>query len=175
MKYGINIPNFGWFGDIHTLLEIAIESEEAGWDGFFLWDHLLVFDPKEMILPFVDPWIALSAIACNTKTIKIAPLITPLPRRRPWKVAREAISLDHLSNGRVILGVGLGAPVNMEFEWFGEDTDAKIRAEKLDESLDIIRGLWTGESFSYAGKIRAYYFPIRGKAFRPLPAAGVHA
>lgn len=152
MKYGINIPNFGWFGDIHTLIDIAVEAEEAGWNGFFLWDHLVVFDPKEMVLPFVDPWIALSAIACHTKTIRIAPLITPLPRRRPWKVARESISLDHLSKGRMILGVGLGVPPDVEFAWFGEEANAKTRAEKLDESLDIITGLWTGEPFSYSGK-----------------------
>ncbi|TFF93677.1 LLM class flavin-dependent oxidoreductase [Candidatus Thorarchaeota archaeon] len=152
MKYGISIPNFGWFGDVHTLVDFASEAEDAGWDGFFLWDHLLVFKQDDMVLPFVDPWIALSAIACNSTRLRIGPLITPLPRRRPWKVAREAISLDHLSNGRMVLGVGLGAPPEVEFEYFGEESDTKTRAEKMDESLDILTGLWSGEPFSYSGK-----------------------
>jgi alkanesulfonate monooxygenase SsuD/methylene tetrahydromethanopterin reductase-like flavin-dependent oxidoreductase (luciferase family) len=116
-----------------------------------------------MILPFVDPWIALAGIACNTEKIRFGPLVTPLPRRRPWKVAREAITLDHLSKGRVILGVGLGAPPNVEFDWFGEESDVKIRAEQLDESLDIITGLWTGESFSYSGN----HFNLHEMTFLP--------
>ena len=89
MKFGINLPNFGWFGDIQTLVEIAVEAEESGWEGLFLWDHVLVFKQEDMVLPFVDPWIALTAIACNTETMRLGPLIAPLPRRRPWKVARD--------------------------------------------------------------------------------------
>jgi alkanesulfonate monooxygenase SsuD/methylene tetrahydromethanopterin reductase-like flavin-dependent oxidoreductase (luciferase family) len=165
MKYGINIPNFGWFGDIDTLVDIAIETEEAGWDGFFLWDHLLVFKQDDMVLPFADPWIALTAIACNTKKIRLGPLITPLPRRRPWKVAREALSVDHLSKGRLVLGVGIGAPPDVEFECFGEEGDSKIRAQMLDEGLDIITGLWSGEPFSYRGT----HFHIEEMTFLPKP------
>lgn len=165
MKFGINIPNFGWFGDIDTLVEIAVEVEESGWDGFFLWDHMLVFKQEDMVLPFVDPWIALTAIACNTKKIRLGSLITPVPRRRPWKVAREAVSVDHLSKGRVILGVGLGAPPETEFDYFGEESDLKIRAELLDEGLDIITGLWSGEPFSYAGK----HYQLNEMTFLPKP------
>lgn len=165
MKFGINIPNFGWFGDIDILVEIAVEVEESGWDGFFLWDHLLVFKQEDMVLPFVDPWIALAAIACNTKKIRLGPLITPLPRRRPWKVAREAVSVDHLSKGRLILGVGLGAPPETEFDDFGEESDVKIRAKKLDESLDIITGLWSGEPFSYNGT----HYHLEEMTFLPKP------
>ncbi|MFX1367680.1 MAG: LLM class flavin-dependent oxidoreductase [Promethearchaeota archaeon] len=150
MKYGINIPNFGWFGDIDVLVNIAVEVEESGWDGFFLWDHMLVFK-DEPVLPFVDPWIALAAIACRTKKIRLGPLITPLPRRRPWKVAREAMTLDHLSKGRLTLGVGIGAPPNTEFDDFGEPSNAKTRAEMLDEGLRIIKGLWSGRPFSHSG------------------------
>ncbi|MFW9976289.1 MAG: LLM class flavin-dependent oxidoreductase, partial [Candidatus Thorarchaeota archaeon] len=123
MRYGINIPNFGWFGDIATLVDIAVEAEESGWDGFFLWDHMLVFKQDDMVLNFADPWITLAAIACQTRKIRLGPLVTPLPRRRPWKVAREAVTLDHLSNGRVILGVGIGAPPDVEFGYFGEVSD----------------------------------------------------
>ncbi|TFG34013.1 LLM class flavin-dependent oxidoreductase [Candidatus Thorarchaeota archaeon] len=165
MKYGINIPNFGWFGDIDTLVELAMDAEESGWDGFFLWDHLLVFKKEDMVLPFVDPWIALTAIACNTSKIRLGPLITPLPRRRPWKVAREALSLDHLSRGRLILGVGLGAPPDVEFDYFGEESDTKTRAQKLDESLDIITGLWTGQPFSYHG----VHYQLEEMTFLPKP------
>lgn len=151
MKYGINIPNFGWFGDIDVLVDMAVEVEENGWDGFFLWDHMLVFKDNP-ILPFVDPWVALAAIACRTNRIRLGPLITPLPRRRPWKVAREAMTLDHLSKGRLTLGVGIGAPPETEFADFGEASEAKIRAEMLDEGLQIIKGLWSGTPFSHDGK-----------------------
>ena len=165
MKYGINIPNFGWFGDIDTLVEVAIDAEESGWDGFFLWDHLLVFKQEDMVLPFVGPWIALTAIACNTKRMRLGPLITPLPRRKPWKVAREAVSVDHLSNGRLVLGVGIGAPPDVEFDYFGETSDVKVRAQKLDESLEIITGLWSGEPFSYKGT----HYQLDEMTFLPKP------
>jgi alkanesulfonate monooxygenase SsuD/methylene tetrahydromethanopterin reductase-like flavin-dependent oxidoreductase (luciferase family) len=165
MKYGINIPNFGWFGDIDTLVEIAVEAEESGWDGFFLWDHMLVFKQEDMVLPFADPWIALTAIACNTKKMKLGPLITPIPRRRPWKVAREAVTLDHVSNGRLILGLAIGAPPDVEFEYFGEVTDTKIRAEMLEEGLDIITGLWSGEPFSHEGE----HYQLKEMTFLPKP------
>jgi alkanesulfonate monooxygenase SsuD/methylene tetrahydromethanopterin reductase-like flavin-dependent oxidoreductase (luciferase family) len=151
MKFGIDLPNFGWFGDIDTLVEIAVEAEDAGWEGLFLWDHMLVFKQDDMVLPFVDPWIALAAIACNTSKLILGPLVTPLPRRRPWKVAREALSIDHLSKGRLVLGVGIGAPPDVEFEYFGEISDDKKRAEMLDESLEIITGLWSGKPFSFKG------------------------
>jgi alkanesulfonate monooxygenase SsuD/methylene tetrahydromethanopterin reductase-like flavin-dependent oxidoreductase (luciferase family) len=165
MQYGINIPNFGWFGDIDTLVEIAIDVEEAGWDGFFLWDHMLVFKQVDMATQFADPWIALTAIACNTNRIRLGPLITPLPRRRPWKVAREALSVDHLSKGRLVLGVGIGAPPDVEFDYFGEESDAKIRAQMLDEGLDIITGLWSGEPFSYQGT----HYQLEEMTFLPKP------
>lgn len=165
MKYGVNLPNFGWFGDIDTLIEVAVEAEDAGWDGFTLWDHVLVFKQEDMVLPFVDPWIALAAIACNTSKMKLCPLVTPLPRRRPWKVAREALTLDHLSKGRLILGVGIGAPPDVEFEYFGEESDATVRAQQLDESLDIITGLWSGQPFSYNGE----HYHLNEMTFLPKP------
>ncbi|MFX1483240.1 MAG: LLM class flavin-dependent oxidoreductase [Promethearchaeota archaeon] len=165
MKFGINLPNFGWFGEANTLVEIAVEAEEAGWQGFFIWDHMMVFKQEDMVLPFIDPWIALTAVACNTKKMKLGPLITPLPRRRPWKVAREAVSVDHISNGRLILGLGIGAPPDVEFEYFGEVSDAKVRAEKLDEGLDIITGAWSGKPFSHNGK----HYQLKEMTFLPKP------
>jgi alkanesulfonate monooxygenase SsuD/methylene tetrahydromethanopterin reductase-like flavin-dependent oxidoreductase (luciferase family) len=165
MKYGINLPNFGWFGDIDTLVEVAVEAEDAGWDGFFLWDHILVFKQEDMVLPFADPWVALAAVACNTKKLRFGPLITPLPRRRPWQVARQALTLDHLSKGRLVLGVGIGAPPDVEFDYFGEESDEKVRAEMLDEALEIITGLWTGEKFSFKGK----HYQLEEMTFLPKP------
>src|SRR5687768_15049160 len=103
MQHALYVPPFDCFGDVHFLVDFAVAAEEAGWDGVFLWDHILY----ETDVPFVDAWIALAAIACATERIRIGPLITPLPRRRPQVVAREAVTLDHLSHGRLTLGVGL--------------------------------------------------------------------
>jgi alkanesulfonate monooxygenase SsuD/methylene tetrahydromethanopterin reductase-like flavin-dependent oxidoreductase (luciferase family) len=154
MRYCVNVPIFGEYADVRLLAEMAREAEIAGWDGFFVWDHIQWSgeadgEPRQ---PAIDPWVAITAIALNTNHIKIGPMVTPVARRRPWKLARETVTLDHLSNGRLVLGVGLGAPPGLEFTDFGEDGDAKVRAEKLDEGLDILVGLWSGEPFSYTGK-----------------------
>lgn len=162
MKLGINIPNFGEYFDPQTVVELAQEAEKAGWDGFFLWDHIGWMDSP---IPMNDPWVVLSAIAAKTKRIRFGPLITPLPRRRPWKLARETVSLDHLSNGRLILGIGLGYPPDTEFEFFGEEPDSKIRAKKLDEGLAILTGLWSGKPFHYHGEA----FTLQEMTFLPSP------
>lgn len=164
MKFGLSIINFASYGDPKRFVEIACEAEKAGWDGFFPWDHLQVFYPKP-VLPFIDVWIGLAAVAVKTRKIRLGPMITPLPRRRPWKVARETVSLDHLSGGRLILGVGLGAPTHADFEVFGEETDWKVRAEKLEESLTILKGLWSGEPFSHRGK----HYQLEEMTFLPKP------
>jgi hypothetical protein len=111
----------------------------------------------------VDSFTALAAVAMNTKRIRIGTTVTPLARRRPWIVARQTASLDHLSNGRLILGVGLGDPPDAEFEMFGEVPDNKVRAEKLDEGLDILVGLWGGKRFSYQGK----HYHVQKTVFLP--------
>jgi alkanesulfonate monooxygenase SsuD/methylene tetrahydromethanopterin reductase-like flavin-dependent oxidoreductase (luciferase family) len=154
--YGVNVPNFGDYHNPRVLVELATSAEEAGWDGFFIWDHL------EGEASFCDPTVALSAIALQTSHIRLGAMITPLPRRRPWKVAREMVSLDHLSGGRLIMGVGLGNPPT-EYSKFGEEQDTRIRAKKLDESLDIIKGLWSGKSFSYDGK----HYQLEDVTFNP--------
>jgi probable F420-dependent oxidoreductase len=160
VRFAISIPNFGAFGDPHLVRDLAREVEDAGWDGFFLWDHI-----NWSSAPMLDPWVALAGVATATTRIRIGTMVTPLPRRRPWVVARQAATLDHLSGGRVILGVGLGYPADTEYEAFGEDADDKVRAEKLDESLAIIDGLWSGEEFSYSGK----HFRVTGAKFAPRP------
>ncbi len=159
MKYGIYLPNFGPFGDAHVLAGLAQDAENSGWDGFFIWDHI-----AGMGLPFVDTWVALAAIALDTHHIRVGTTVTPLPRRRPWKLARETVSVDHLSNGRLILGVGIGGA---DWEWgdLGEQTDLKIRGEMLDEGLAILAGLWVGEPFQFEGK----YYHIKKTQFLPKP------
>src|SRR3954452_4284083 len=118
----------------------------------FAWDHMPFFVPGQRG-PVVDPWIALAAIALATSRITLGPLVTPLPRRRPWKLARESVTLDHLSGGRLTLGLGAGFPgiAADEFARFGESDDSRIRAAKLDEGLDVLAGLWSGEPFHYDG------------------------
>jgi len=165
MKFALYMPNFGKWSNPLDIAEIALEAERAGWDGFFLWDHLIFME--KLNVPVLDPWITLSAIALKTKNIKIGPLVTPISRRRPWKLAREILSLDHLSNGRLILGVGLGAPA-YDFVTFGEEYDNIIRAKKLDEGLDILLGLLSANNFNYEGE----YYQIKNVKFLPAPVNG---
>src|SRR5689334_8757471 len=162
MKYGMSVAPFGDYANPLALAELASEAEQAGWDGFFIWDHIM-FDPT--FHPIVDPWVGLTAVALHTTRIRIGTMITPLARRRPWKVARETVSLDQVSKGRFTLGVGLGDPSQWDYGFFGEEPDPKIRAEKLDESLDILSGLWSGEAFHYEGK----HFTIKEVQFTPRP------
>ncbi len=161
MRYGINIANFGEWADARTLAGLAREAEAAGWDGVFLWDHLSFgYDG-----PVVDPWIALAAMALSTERVRLGTLVTPLARRRPAKLARETVSLDHLSGGRLVLGVGLGHPPDADFSAFGEDADARVRARKLDEGLDVLAGFWSGRPFSYEGE----HYRIAETTFLPPP------
>jgi probable F420-dependent oxidoreductase len=159
MRYGIYLPNFGAFGDALAMARLSSEAEAAGWDGFFLWDHVAGWDQ-----PFVDPWVALTAVALATTDIRLGTTVTPLPRRRPWKLAREAVSLDRLSGGRLTLGVGIGGG-QAEWDELGEEVDPRTRGAMLDEALDVLTGLWTGERFSYAGA----YYDVRETRFLPTP------
>lgn len=160
MRRGVFLPPFGTFGDPAVLVDLAVAAEGRGWDGFFLWDHLM----HRVDGPYVDAWIALAAIAARTDRIRIGPLITPLPRRRPWKLAREAVSLDHLSHGRVVLGVGIGTDHSREFSAFGEPSDVRTRAELLDED-------WTSSRSSGRGSrstLPAAIFTSTAHAFSPV-------
>jgi len=126
VKYGFVLPS----GDARVAADLAYEAEQAGWDGFFVWEPVWVW----------DAWVSLAAAAMRTERIRLGTMITPASRMRPWKLASETVTLDHLSGGRVILSVGLGA-TDTGFDAFGEVTDRRTRAELLDESLDIITGL----------------------------------
>lgn len=162
MRHGISVPNFGAYADPEPTIEMAVLAEEAGWDGFFVWDHIAPMDR----LDTADPWVLLAAIATRTSRMAIGPMVTPLPRRRPWVVARQATTLDHLSRGRLIVGVGLGTPPDEEFGRFGEPTDAQVRADMLDEGLDILRGMWSGQPYAHDGE----HYTVRESVFAPTPA-----
>jgi alkanesulfonate monooxygenase SsuD/methylene tetrahydromethanopterin reductase-like flavin-dependent oxidoreductase (luciferase family) len=167
MRFGMNVPIFGEYADVELLAELAVEAEEAGWDGFWVWDHLQWSGENEgeARQPSVDPTLALALIAAATSRLRIGPMVLPLARRRPWKVARELTTLDHLSRGRLTLGVGLGAPPGLEFGDFGEEVDPKVRAAKLDEGLAVLQGLWTGLPFDFTGE----YYSVRGAHLLPPP------
>jgi len=141
-KRGIFVAPFDELANPRLLMELAAGAENQGWDGFFLWDHIRYRAPTRAVL---DPWVALSAIAAVTERIRIGPMVTPISRRRPHKLARETISLDHLSGGRLTLGVGLGSDHNGELGPFGEESDPKTRALLLDEGLDKLADYWAGE------------------------------
>lgn len=162
MKYAISIPNFGDWAEPRTMVGLARDAEASGWDGFFLWDHIRF---SQAPLAVHDPWILLAGIAVATDRMTIGPMVTPLSRRRPWVVARQAVTLDHLSGGRVMLGVGLGEPADIEFAAFGEVSDLKARAAMLDEGLAIIAGLWSGEEFGFDGE----HYHLEPMTFLPRP------
>ncbi len=147
MRYGMLTPNFGEFGEARALADLAAEAERSGWDGFFLWDHIQ-FPGLE---PAADPWVALGAMAMRTEKLRLGTLVTPIGRRRIAKLAREVITLDRLSNGRAVLGVGLGFIALPEFADFGDETDPRTRGEMLDEGLDLLSKLMTGEPVKHAG------------------------
>jgi alkanesulfonate monooxygenase SsuD/methylene tetrahydromethanopterin reductase-like flavin-dependent oxidoreductase (luciferase family) len=159
---GLAVPNFA--EDPAGLIELGVAAERAGFDGYFLWDHI-VFDDSGDGPPIADPWSVLAVVATRTSRLKLGTMITPVPRRRPWQLARQTTTLDVLSGGRVILGVGIGSPAYGDFGIFHEPTGARERADLLDEGLDILAGLWTGERFSYTGE-HYHVDPVR---FTPRP------
>lgn len=157
MKYGVIITG----GPVHEQIEMARLAEEAGWDGVFTWDGIHLGDGMEVH----DPWVLMSAFAMVTERVRIGAMIQPLARRRPWKLAREAVTLDHVSSGRFVLCVGLGTLDDSGWGRVGEPTHRRTRAEKLDETLAILEGLWTGEPFGFAG----IHYRFEPMAFRPTP------
>ncbi len=161
MRYGMTLPPFGALADPAYLVELAQAAEFAGWDGFFLWDTVI---HDEQSYPIAEPWLALAAIAAATQRLRLGVMITPLSRRRPWQVARQVLTLDHISQGRVIFGAGLGGAPR-DFDWFGEVTDNKTRAAMLDEGLEIVTGLWRGERFEHTGA----HYTVAPVTFRPPP------
>jgi alkanesulfonate monooxygenase SsuD/methylene tetrahydromethanopterin reductase-like flavin-dependent oxidoreductase (luciferase family) len=139
MRFAVSIPPFA---TPETLISLAVDAENAGWDGVFFWDHMTWL--PELRLHVSDPWVLLGAVAVRTERVRLGTMVTPLARRRPWKVAKELTTLDHLSGGRAVLGVGLGEPADAEFAAFGEPADPRHRAALLDEGLSVLDGLLRG-------------------------------
>lgn len=161
MRYGLDVPTTGEFADPRALATLAAEAETAGWDGFFVWDVLLGSADGVAV---ADPWITLAAIALATTRMRIGPLATPLARHRPWLVARQIATLDHLSAGRVTLAAGLGFSPR-DFTAFNETDAPATRARALDEGLDVLAGLLRGERFSYQGE----HYTVDGVLLSPAP------
>src|SRR5690242_8828252 len=157
MQYGFIMPG----GNVEDLLAMAQAAEQAGWDGVFYWDGIYI----DSAGPMYDPWAVLAAIAMRTERVRLGAVLTPLSRRRPWKVARETVTVDHLSHGRLILPVGLGALDDGGFGKVGEATDRKTRAELLDEGLEVLTGLWSGQPFSFHGQ----HYQVEEMTFLPPP------
>jgi alkanesulfonate monooxygenase SsuD/methylene tetrahydromethanopterin reductase-like flavin-dependent oxidoreductase (luciferase family) len=168
LRYGLSLPNGAECGDPRFVLELAERGEDAGWEGLFLEDYVSYQgDPHA---PTCDVWTTLGAIAVRTQRLVLGTSVTPLPRLRPWKVAREAAAIDQLSDGRFVLGVGIGdagdhVVADASLTHFGEVVDRRIRAEMLDEGLTIVDGLWRGEPFHFAGK----HYQIDEVTFLPRP------
>jgi len=161
---GVYLPPFGPFGDPKVLVELAVRAEAAGWDGVFLWDHVV-----SNSAPIADCWTSLSAMATETRTIRIGSTVTPLPRRRPWIVARQASTVSRLSGGRVIVGVGLGSDESGDFSRFGEENDVRVRSSMLGEALDVMRSMWAGTPHAHSGEHYRVDIPAGTPEPFPIP------
>lgn len=163
MRSGLFLPLFDGLADPAVVARLSVEAEEAGWHGVFVWDHVRWQEP---VLAVADPWITLAAVAAATERVRLGPMVTPLARRRPVKVARETATLDRLSDGRLTFGVGLGSDqFGSEFSVTGEELDERRRAQMLDESLDILAAAWSGEPVHHQGE----HYTVDGMRFLPRP------
>ncbi|MFI8927048.1 LLM class flavin-dependent oxidoreductase [Streptomyces sp. NPDC053474] len=163
MRFSINIPNFGDFADPRTVARVAVAAEQAGWDGLFVWDHVVHDKAAQAGKPFGDPWMLLTAAALATSRLRLGTLVTPVARRRPHQLARQVATLDALSGGRVIFTAGLGGPIDDEYGSFGEPTDPRVLAGLLDEGLDLLSRYWSGQPVSHEGP----HFQVRDVTLLP--------
>jgi alkanesulfonate monooxygenase SsuD/methylene tetrahydromethanopterin reductase-like flavin-dependent oxidoreductase (luciferase family) len=161
VRHGLYVAPFGELADVRALAEVAATAEDSGWDGFFVWDHVMTFDG----LAVADPWIALTAVALATERLRLGAMVTPLARRRPWDVARQVAVLDRLTNGRMVFGAGLGGDSRRELTAFGEERDPRARAALLDEALELVVDLWRGEPVTRDGAA----FALDDALVRPTP------
>ncbi|MET7419707.1 LLM class flavin-dependent oxidoreductase [Dactylosporangium sp. NPDC005555] len=162
-RKAIWLPLFDELSDPLVVASLAAQAEEAGWDGCFVWDHIRWGAPVQRL---ADPWITLAAVAAGTERLRIGPMVTPLPRRRPAKVARETATLDRLSGGRLTLGVGIGGDrFGGEFSKFGEQTDDRARGQMLDEALGILTAAWSGDPVHHHGA----HYVVDDVTFLPRP------
>ena len=163
MRYSVNVPNFGELASPEAFAEVARHVEAAGWDALLVWDQ--VVGERAERAEIADPWILLTAAALATTRIRLGTAITPVARRRPTKLAREVTTLDRLTGGRMILGVGLGEPVDDEYGAVGDTTDRRVLAARLDEGVEVLDRLWSGEPVTYHGD----HVTLDDVTFRPTP------
>lgn len=170
MRFGVFLPPFAEHAEPELVVSLAVVAEEAGWDGFFLWDHMLA----EPGMAVADPWVTMGAVAAATNGIRLGALVTPLPRRRPWVLSRQMATLDRLSDGRLIGGIGLGDDGWSEFSAFGEAVDAVVRGQMLDEALELLQRFLTGEPVTYTGRHYVVHSPplLPRPRQSPLPIWG---
>jgi alkanesulfonate monooxygenase SsuD/methylene tetrahydromethanopterin reductase-like flavin-dependent oxidoreductase (luciferase family) len=163
VRSGLSLPLFDELSDPLVVARLAADAEAAGWHGVFVWDHLRWEVPVRRV---ADSWITLAAIAYATERIRLGPMVTPLPRRRPVKVARETATLDVLSGGRLTLGVGIGEDrFGREFSKTGEQLDDRVRGQMLDEALEILTAAWSGEPVHHQGD----HYTVDDVEFLPRP------
>jgi alkanesulfonate monooxygenase SsuD/methylene tetrahydromethanopterin reductase-like flavin-dependent oxidoreductase (luciferase family) len=163
LRSALWLPLFGDLADPRVVVRLAAEAEAAGWDGCFVWDQLCWRAP---VRPIADPWIVLAAMATATERLRLGPMVSPLPRRRPAKVARETATLDQLSDGRLILGVGIGSDrFGAELSKTGEELDDRRRGRMLDESLAVLASAWSGEAVHHHGE----HYLVDNITFLPAP------
>jgi alkanesulfonate monooxygenase SsuD/methylene tetrahydromethanopterin reductase-like flavin-dependent oxidoreductase (luciferase family) len=162
MRQALFVPPFDELADPRLCAALAAEAEEHGWDGFFVWDHTTYRPPVQAV---ADPWVVLSAAAFATERLLLGPMVTPLPRRRPVEVARQTASLDVLSGGRLVLGVGIGGDRSRELSATGEETDDRVRGAMLDEHLQVLAAAWSGEPVQHRG----VHYLVDDVRFLPTP------
>jgi alkanesulfonate monooxygenase SsuD/methylene tetrahydromethanopterin reductase-like flavin-dependent oxidoreductase (luciferase family) len=163
MRSALWIPAFDELADPALVARLAAEAEEFGWHGFFLWDRLSWPDPVRHV---ADPWITLAAVATATERLRLGPMVTPLARRRPVKLARETATLDGLSGGRLTVGAGLGSDhYGSELSRTGEETDDRVRGAMLDEALEVLTAAWSGDPVHHSGA----HYTVDGIRFLPRP------
>ncbi|MGY1979223.1 LLM class flavin-dependent oxidoreductase [Nocardia gipuzkoensis] len=162
MRYGLCVPCLGEFAEPRQVADLARRAEEAGWDGFFVWDHVVFpYGAVEV----ADPWVLLTLVAAATERIRLGPLVTPVARRRPGTLARQTTSVDRLCGGRLVLGAGLGFTLDAEYGTWGEPAEPREVAERLDEGLALLTELWSGEKVDFHGA----HLSATGVTFLPTP------
>jgi alkanesulfonate monooxygenase SsuD/methylene tetrahydromethanopterin reductase-like flavin-dependent oxidoreductase (luciferase family) len=161
VRFGVFLPPFAEFAAPQRVMALATRAEAAGWDGFFLWDHMLAAPGMAV----ADAWVTMAAVATVTTRMRIGALVTPLPRRRPWVLSREMATLDQLCDGRLIGGIGLGDDGWSEFSAFGEEVDPVVRGEMLDEALELVQRFLRGEAVRLHGR----HYEVDSNALLPAP------
>lgn len=162
LRHALFLPVFDELAEARVVARLAAEAEEAGWDGVFVWDHVAYRAP---VVAVADPWVTMAAMAMVTSTVRLGPMITPLPRRRPVKLAREVATLDRLSGGRLTLGVGIGGDTSGELSGTGEQLDDRVRGQMLDEGLQVLQQALTGAPMTHRGE----HYVLDGMALQPTP------